>query len=182
MMRILLGVSVACLISMSMVATDIIADVNGPLSLSNISDNIFTTIQAPDVNTNSSNVGSVNMGPVMAGNDSFKSYNVNVDDSFNTEGNTTNIGSGNTVDSVEGNSNSGNGNVANNDGNAIGNEGNGSGNVANNDNNTVGNEGNNSGNVAGNDGNVWGNEGNGSGNVFGNNNNIFGNNGNVINP
>ncbi len=176
MMRLFLGVSVACLLSLSFVADVDAQDVFFDVFNTNISSS--RSLNAVGIE-NSNAQSEVQIGSI---NDSFKSFDIDISESFRIEGNDTDLFSGNTVDSVVGNTDNFNGNVAFNDNNAIDNDGNLSGNAVDNDGNLVNNDNNANGNVVGNDNNAAFNDDNFSDNIVGNDGNIIGNDNNTINP
>jgi hypothetical protein len=172
-MRLFLGVSVACLLALSVGVADVLAQ------------------EPTNQNTNTSSSGSLNAVGINNSNlqhqtqigsiyDSFKSFDIGISESFRIEDNDTDIASGNTVDSIVDNTDNFNANVIDNDGNAINNDGNLSNNAVDNDGNIAGNDDNLNDNVVNNDNNAIDNDGNLSGNVVDNDENIAFNDDNVI--
>jgi hypothetical protein len=143
-MRLLLGVSVACLLALSVGVAGVDAQTNQNTNTSSSGSLNAVGIQNSNLQ-HQTQIGSIN--------DSFKSFDIDVSESFRVEDNITDIASDNTVASAVHNTDNFNANVVGNDGNAIGNDDNFSGNAVNNDNNA-------SGNIAGNDGNIIGNDNN----------------------
>ncbi len=171
-MRLFIGLSVACLLSLSFVAAVHAA--------TNENTNISSSESLNAVGIGNSNVASqTQIGSIS---DSFKAYDIDISESFRTEGNDTDIASGNTVDSFVDNNHNFKGNVVDNDGNAIGNDDNFSDNAVDNDFNAIDNDGNLNANVVDNDNNAAFNDDNFSDNVVNNDNNVVDNDGNVINP
>ncbi len=179
-MKLFLGVSVACMLALSIGVAGVDAQHLEPL-----------TLPADNVNTNTSVSGSTNLVGISNSNeqsqlqigsisDSFKAFDIDISESFRLEGNDTDIASGNTVASFVDNTDNFNANVVDNDGNAIGNDDNFSDNAVDNDCNVVNNDNNLNDNIAFNDGNVIDNDGNASDNVVDNDFNAIDNDDNVI--
>jgi hypothetical protein len=181
MMRLFIGVSVACLLALSTGAADVVADTTADYHPpTNKNTNISVSGSANLVGiSNSNEMSQTQIGSIS---DSFKAFDIDISESFRIEGNDTDIASGNTVASIVGNTDNFNDNIAFNDNNAIDNDGNLSGNAVGNDDNIVNNDNNLNDNVVGNDNNAIGNDDNFSDNIAFNDDNIIGNDNNVVNP
>ncbi len=190
-MRLFLGVTVACLLSLSIIAADAVAQSTGGLP------GVIIAIEEPpppvNQNTNTSSSGSLNAVGIENSNlqhqtqidsisDSFKSYDIGIFHSFRIEGNDTDIASDNTLGSAVGNSDNFNDNIVGNENNAAFNDGNFSGNAVDNDGNVAFNDNNANGNLVDNDNNAAFNDDNFSDNIVGNDGNIIGNDNNTVNP
>ncbi len=148
MMRLFLGLSVTCLVSLSIIADDVVADTTADYHPTNKNTNFSASGSLNAVGIENSNAQSqLQIGSIS---DSFKTFDIDISESFRIEGNDTDLFSGNTVGSLVGNSDNFNDNIVGNDNNAIGNDDNFSDNAVNNDGNIVGNDDN----IIGNDNNV----------------------------
>ncbi len=172
-MKLFLGVSVACLLALSIGVAGVDAQTNENTNISVSGSTNLVGI------SNSNEMSQTQIGSIS---DSFKAFDIDISESFRVEDNITDIGSDNTVASAVDNTDNFNANVVDNDGNAIDNDGNLSGNAVDNDFNAIDNDGNLNANVVDNDGNIIDNDGNASGNVVANDFNVIGNDDNVINP
>ncbi len=150
-MKLFLGVSVACLLALSIGVAGVDAQTNENTNISVSGSTNLVGI------SNSNEMSQTQIGSIS---DSFKAFDIDISESFRIEDNDTDLFSGNTVDSFVDNTDNFNDNIAFNDNNAIDNDGNLSGNAVGNDGNAAFNDDNFSDNVVGNDGNIIDNDNN----------------------